>query len=215
MIRNAAVFVSIAVLVLGCASVPALEPTSSPAQASQPATSPPLVTQAPGPTEAPTAGPTAGPSEVPGETPTATPAAPTATPAAPSATPTETATPVASSAVCGLTSADELGSVFGGSWMLTDSAVDSCGWTSTDQLANLEVSYEQASDFSAAQILLSNPQQITVAGYPAVIGDFLGPELYVQIQPNLQLLLQGILMDTTPAMHQKFIDLATTMIGRM
>ena len=114
-----------------------------------------------------------------------------------------------------VTSADELGSIFGGSWIQTDAAVDSCGWTSSDQLANLEVSYEQASDFSAAQILLSNPQQVTVAGHQAIIGDFLGPELYVQIQPDLQLLLQGILMDTTVEMHQKFIELATTMIGRM
>jgi hypothetical protein len=215
MIRNAAVLVSTAVLLLGCASVPALEPTSSPAQASAPATSTPPATQAPGQTEAPTAGPTAAPTEAPGETPGATPAGPSATLASPTPTPVETATPVASSAVCALTSADELGSVFGGSWIQTDAAVDSCGWTSADQLASLEVSYEQASDFSAAQILLSNPQQVTVAGHPAIIGDFLGPELYVQIQPNLQLLLQGILMDTTAEMHQKFIDLATTMIGRM
>jgi len=211
MIRNAAVFVSIAVLLLGCASVPALEPTSSPAQASQPATSTPFATSTPGSTEAPTAGPTAAPTEAPGETASA----PSATPAVPSATPGATATPVASSAVCALTSADELGSIFGGSWLQTDAAVDSCGWTSSDQLANLEVSYEQASDFSAAQILLSDPQQVTVAGHPAIIGDFLGPELYVQIQPDLQLLLQGILMDTTAEMHQKFIELATTMIGRM
>jgi hypothetical protein len=211
MIRNAAVFVSLAVLLLGCASVPALEPTSSPAQTAQPATATPFASSTPGPTQAPTVAPTAAPTEAPGETP----AGPSATPATPTSTPAETPTPVASSAVCALTSADELGSIFGGSWTQTDAAADSCGWTSIDQLANLEVSYEQASDFSAAQILLSNPQQVTVAGHPAVIGDFLGPELYVQIQPDLQLLLQGILMDTTAEMHQKFIDLATTMIGRM
>lgn len=215
MTRSAAVFVSLALLALGCASVPALEPTSSPTEASPSAASSPSATATARPTEAPTAGPTAAPTQAPAETPSASPAAPSASPATPTATAIETATPMASSAVCALTSADELGSIFGGSWIQTDASVDSCGWTSTDQLANLEVSYEQASDFSAAQILLSNPQQVTVAGHPAVIGDFLGPELYVQVQPNLQLLLQGILMDTTAAMHQKFIDLATTMIGRM
>jgi hypothetical protein len=191
MLRVAASLALLSALFFGCASVPDLSPTPA----------------APGQTGHPTA--------------SATPAASTTPEAAtlPPGTPGETTAPassgpVASSALCGLTSPAELASIFGGTWQETDSS-DGCAWTNTDAFTSLTTRFENSSDFSAAQVILGNVQQVTVAGHPAVIGDFLGPILYIQVQPNLQLVLQGVLMATDDATHQQVIQLGTAMVGRL
>jgi hypothetical protein len=184
MLRISAVFALLAVLSLGCTSVPEPQPTpGGPGQTG-------AVTQAPGATQA-------------------------ATPGAPATqAPGGTTAPGGSSAICALTNANELGSILGGTWDQTDDS-DGCTWMNTAQLSSLTARFEQGSDFTGPQLILSNAEQVTVANHPAIIGDFVGPLLYVQVQSNQQFVLQGVLMDTNATTHQQLIDLATAMIGRM
>ena len=182
MLRITVAFALVAALLAGCASVPALQPTSGPGQTGQPAT------QAPGSTTNPSTGPTEPPSD--------------------------TSAPGSSSALCSLTSASDLNSIFGGTWT-EDTTSGDCTWTNTDDFTSLDIRLEDGSDFTGAQVLLGTLQQLTIAGHPAVLGDFLGPLLYVQIQPNVQLVIQGVLMGTDDATHQRVVDLATAIIGRM
>ncbi len=152
----------------------------------------------------PTVGATAGVS-----TPAASPPASTGV-----QTPGESTGPIGSSALCGLTNTAELGSTFGGTWTLGDVTSDSCTWGS-DQFAGLTIRFESGNDFTAANMVLSNAQQTTVAGKPAVVGEFMGPLLYVQIGPNQQFVVQGVLMGTDDTTRQGIIGLAAAMIGRM
>jgi len=79
-------------------------------------------------------------------------------------------------------------------------------------LSNINLRAEQG-DVATARILLSEPKDITIGAYPAVIGGFMGVLLYIQ-RGGDQLVVQGVLVTNDEATQAKIIQIGTTAASR-
>lgn len=118
-----------------------------------------------------------------GGAPTPTSGAPTATTALP--TPTlpdgETPPPDANAGACRLLTAAEVGQVIGEADVTVQSGNSTeCSYAAGFGIPSVTVRFDSGESLDAARMILTEPEDISVAGNPAVFGEFMGHLLYVQ-----------------------------------
>lgn len=116
---------------------------------------------------------------------------------------------------CTLVTAAEVGQIFGTQVVDQSDSPTNCTFQ-TSLASAITVQTTTDTDFSALQFLLgTSAQQLTVAGFPAESGTFIGQALLYVQKPSGQLQLLGILTGNDPATFTKLQQVATIAVGRM
>jgi len=132
----------------------------------------------------------------------------TATPAGATATPGG----VTGTGACSLITTAELSAILGAEMNQAEASATECSWFATTGFPGINLRFEEG-DLGAAGASLANPQDITVAGHPAVVGSLMGVIVYVG-RGNIQLVVQSVFTDDTPEVRQQIIRIAETAVGR-
>jgi len=116
---------------------------------------------------------------------------------------------------CTLVTAAEVGQIWGAPVTDTSDSGTTCTFISSN-FATVSVEATSDTDLSGTSFLVGNTgQQVTVGGFPAIQGSFIGQALLYVQKPSGQLQVLGILTGTDPATFTKLQQIATIAVGRM
>ena len=116
---------------------------------------------------------------------------------------------------CALVTAAEVGQIWGSPVTDTSNSATDCAFTSAN-FATVTVQATTDTDMSGVQFMVGNTaQNVSVGGYPAIQGSFIGQALLYVQKPTGQLQVLGILTGADPATFTKLQQIATIAVGRM
>lgn len=93
----------------------------------------------------------------------------------------ETLPPDPNAGACRLLTPQEVGTAMGATDVTVLSATDiDCTYVSGIGIPSITIRFDSGETLDAARMILDQPEDITVAGNPAVFGEFMGSLLYVQ-----------------------------------
>jgi len=116
---------------------------------------------------------------------------------------------------CTLVTAAEVGQIWGSPVTDTSNSATDCAFTSAN-FATVTVQATSDTDMQGVQFMVGNTaQQVSVGGYPAIQGSFIGQALLYVQKPTGQLQVLGILTGADPTTFTKLQQIATIAVGRM
>jgi hypothetical protein len=117
--------------------------------------------------------------------------------------------------ICSTVTADEMSQIMGTPMVVGDaSSASECTYTATAGLPVISLRLE-TSDLTTARTLLGQTAtDVTVAGHPGVIGNFMGVILYVTYGAQ-DLVVQAALQSDTPTNRSQLIAVATKAFTRL
>ncbi len=120
----------------------------------------------------------------------------------------------ATSGGCALVTEAEMTSIMGQQMTATSSSPTECTWTSPSVLPTVTLRFDSGESIATGKLIAStNGQDLTIGGYPAYYGEFMGSLMWIE-KNGRTLTLQAIWSETGAPAVEKLSQIGTIAIGR-